>query len=251
MHALDIFSLQWFLALAAVLIAALVRGTAGFGLALVLAPILLFVLEPKSVVVVCLILGVLSHIMVLGSAYRRLELRRILSMTAGSLIGIPLGVLVITVISPSALKVLIGAVIVFFAVPLAIGFTRTFQREKRIAVVAGFLSGVLNGSTSLGGPPVVLFMHNQQWPKELIHPSLAAYFLVVSLFTLLGLSIAGLVDIPLVVTAVSLAPAMLVGVGIGMLAFRKINERFFRMLSIAIVFCSGILAILSGLGIFH
>ena len=251
MHSLDIFSLQWFLALAAVLFAALVRGTAGFGLALVLSPILLFVLEPKSVVVVSLILGVLSHIMFLGSSYRRLDLRKLFSMTAGSLIGIPLGVLVITAISPSALKVLIGAVIVFFAIPLAIGFTRTFRREKPIALVAGFLSGVLNSSTSLGGPPVVLFMHNQKWPKEVIHPSLAAYFLFASLFTLLGLFIAVLIDIPLVVTAVSLAPAMLIGVGIGMLAFRKINEHFFRMLSIAIVFCSGILAILSGLGIFR
>jgi uncharacterized membrane protein YfcA len=250
MHSLDIFSLQWFLALAAVFFASLVRGTAGFGLALVLTPILLFVLEPKSVVVVSMILGMLSHIIVIGSAYRDLDLRRILSMTAGSLIGIPLGVVIITIISPSALKILIGAVIVFFAVPLATGFTRTFRREWQIAVVAGFLSGVINSSTSLGGPPVVLFMHNQKWPKEVVHPGLAVYFLFASIFSLLGLLISGLVDIPVVVTAISLAPAMLTGVGIGMLAFRRINEHFFKMLSIAIIFCSGILAILSGLGIF-
>lgn len=250
MQALDIFSLQWFLALAAVLFAAFVRGTAGFGFALVLAPIMLLILEPKSVVVINLLLGVLSHIAVLRSSFKRVDLRRTLPMAAASLMGIPVGVLVIKVISPSALKVLIGAVTVFFAIPLAMGLTRAFGRERPVAGIAGFLSGLLNSSTSLGGPPVVLFMHNQRWPMDRIHPSLAAYFLFASVFSLVGLLIAGLVDIPVAVTAASLSPALLVGVGLGMLAFRRVNERFFRTLSIVIVFCSGILAILSGMGIF-
>ena len=251
MHALDIFSLQWFLALTAVLFAAVVRGTAGFGFALVLAPLMLLLLEPKSVVVVNLLLGVVSHIAVLGSSFRRVDLRRTLPMVVGSLAGIPVGVWIITVISPDALKVLIGATTLFFVVPLAIGVTRTFRREKPVAGVAGFLSGVLNSSTSLGGPPVVLFMHNQKWPKEMIHPSLAAYFLLASVCSLAGLFIAGLVEVDMVITAASLTPALVVGVGLGMFVFRRVSERFFRILSMVIIFCSGATAILLGLGVLH
>jgi len=251
MHVLDLFSVQWFLALAAVLVAAFIRGTAGFGFALILAPALLLILEPKSVVVLNLLLGFLSHIMVLTSSFRRVDLRRILPMSIGSLAGIPLGVFIITVISPSALKILIGGITVFFAIPLAFGFTRTFRRERPIGGVAGFLSGVLNSSTSLGGPPVVLFMHNQKWPRDVIHPSLAAYFLFASVFTLVGLLISGLVHVDLVVSAASLSPALFIGVGLGVVAFRHVNERYFRILSIAIVFCSGVLAILSGTGVYR
>jgi len=251
MHALEVFSLQWFLALAAVLFAALVRGTAGFGFALTLAPLMLFILEPKSVVVVNLLLGVLTHIIVLATSFRKLNLGRTLPLIAGSVVGIPLGVMVIRVISPPALKVLIGGLTVFFAVPLAVGFSRVFSRETPLGGLAGVISGVLNSSTSLGGPPVVLFMHNQQWPKDMIHPSLAAYFLLASILSLAGLVISGLIDVPILVTAGSLTPALPAGVGLGMLLFRRINERHFRTLSIAIVFCSGILAILSGLGAYR
>jgi len=251
MHSLDIFSLQWFLALTAVLFASVVRGATGFGFALVLAPIMLLLLEPTAVVAVNLVLGVVSHIVVLVSSFRRVGWRKILPMVVGSLAGIPLGVWIITVISPAALTILIGAVTLFFAVLLAIGITRTFQREAPVAGTAGFLSGILNSATSLGGPPVVLFMHNQEWPKEVIHPSLAAYFLLASAFSLVGLSVAGLVEVDTVLTAASLTPALLAGVGLGMLVFRRVSGGIFRTLSMAVVFCSGVTAVLAGLGVLH
>lgn len=246
---LDIFSAPWFLAFAAVFFAAVVRGTTGFGFALVLAPILLLLIEPKSVVVVDLLLGLLSNIVVVVTSLRNIRWRWITPMLAGVVFGIPLGVFTIATISSSALKVMIGVVVLVFAIPLALGFTRAFRHEKPVAGLAGFAGGFLASSTSLGGPPVVLFMHNQDWRKETIHPSLAACFLLMTAGSLVGLLISGLVRLPTVLTAASLVPALLVGIGVGMVAFRRINERVFRALSVAIVVGAGIVAVLSGFGL--
>jgi uncharacterized membrane protein YfcA len=246
---LDIFSVSWFLALGAVFFAAVVRGTTGFGFALVLAPILLLLVEPKSVVVIDLLLGLLSNIVVVATSLRNIRWRWIAPMLAGVVLGIPLGVFTISVISPSALKIMIGAVVLLFAFPLALGFTRAFRREKPVAGLAGFAGGFLASSTSLGGPPMVLFMHNQDWRKEAIHPSLAACFLLTTSGSLVGLLVSGLVRLPTVLTAASLAPALLVGTVVGMVAFRRINERVFRVLSVVIIFGAGIVAVLSGLGV--
>jgi len=250
MHSLDVFSVSWVLASCAVLFAAFVRGVAGFGFALVLAPILLLILSPKSVVVVNLLLGLLSNILVLRYGFRNVYLKRIIPIAASSLLGIPLGIWIITVIVPSSLKVLIGGVTVFFAIPLALGFTKAFTRERLACSVSGFLSGILLTSTSLGGPPVVLFMHNQNWSKEAIHSSLAAYFLFACSCSLIALSAAGLIDAQIIMSAATLVPALLIGIGLGMVTFRRINPRFFRGFTIAIVICTGILGILSGLGVF-
>ena len=249
MVALDIFSVSWFLALGAVFFAAVVRGTTGFGFALVLAPVLLLLLEPKSVVVIDLLLGLLSNVFVVATSLRSVRWRWLTPMLVGVVLGIPLGVFTISVISPSALKVMIGVVVLVFAVPLALGFTRAFRREKPVAGLAGFAGGFLASSTSLGGPPVVLFMHNQDWRKEAIHPSLAACFLLTTSGSLVGLLISGLVRLPTVLTAASLAPALLVGTAVGIVAFRRINERVFRLLSVVIIFGAGIVAVLSGLGV--
>ena len=97
---------------------------------------------------------------------------------------------------------------------------------------------------------MVLFMHNQNWNKETIHASLAAYFLFATSCALVALLVSGLIDAQLIISAASLVPALLAGTGLGMVTFRWINPRFFRGLTLAIMICTGILGILSGLGVF-
>ena len=246
---LDIFSTPWFLACGAVFFAAIIRGATGFGFALVLAPVMLLLLEPKSVVVIILLLGLLSSVVVVGASLRSIRWRWIAPMLAGILLGIPLGIWTISVISESALKIMIGAVVVAFAIPLALGFTYPFRRERPLAGAVGVTTGFLAASTSIGGPPMVLFMHNQGWDKEEIHPSLAACFVVMSVGALVGLLIPGLVDASMALTAVSLAPALLIGTAVGIAFFRRINARLFRRLSVVIIFGAGIAAVLSGAGV--
>ncbi len=96
---------------------------------------------------------------------------------------------------------------------------------------------------------MVLFMQSQHWPKEIIHPSLAGYFLFLGFFSLGALSLSGKVHAETIITAASLAPALLAGTGLGMFVFQRVNARFFRAFSMAIVICAGLLGVISGLGL--
>ena len=250
MQSLEIFSTPWILACCTVLFAAFIRGLTGFGLALILAPILLLILNPVSVVVINVLLALLSNVLVLLRSFARINYRQIVPMVLSSLLGIPLGVWIITVITPTIFKIFIGAIIIAFAVPTVIGSHKTFVREKEASCIAGFFSGMFSSSTSLGGPPIVIFMHNQNWPKEIIYTSLAVYFLFLGCFSLGGLSLAGQVSAEMIITAVSLAPSTLAGIILGMIMFRRVNARFFRRLSISVIICAGLISIVSGLGIF-
>ncbi len=247
---MDIFTVPWLLTVAVVLLAAFVRGVAGFGLALILAPILVHLLNPADAVAINLFLGLLSNMLVLSYSFRKVNLKSILPMVISCFFGIPIGTWIITVASPSILKILIGGVTVLFAIPLVLGFSKTLKREKLFGSISGFLSGILASSTSLGGPPVVIFMHSRNWKKETIHPSLATYFSFLNISALAALAVSGLLKTPTVINAVSLAPALLLGTGFGILVFRKMNTRYFRWFSLAIVICAGILGILSGIGDF-
>jgi len=249
MNSLDIFSIPWVLAFCAVLVAAFVRGVSGFGLALILAPILLLLMNAKSTVVVNLLLALISNLVVLPLSFRHIYLRGILPMVICTVPGIVIGAWIITIIEPSTLKIVIGAVTVISAIPLAMGISRAFRKEKLACGFSGFLSGLLGTSTSLGGPPVVLFMHNQNWRKETIHSSLAAYFTFHAVCALGALVVAGIVEVPTLVTAGSLAPALLIGTVVGIVAFRRLSQRLFRIITLVIIICAGILGILSGAGI--
>ena len=249
MHSLDIFSVSWILAFCAVLVAAFVRGVSGFGLALILAPVLLLLMNAKSTVVVNLLLAIVSNLVVLPFSFRHVYYKGILPMVICTVPGIVLGAWIITIIEPSTLKIVIGIVTVISAIPLAIGISKAFRREKFACGFSGFLSGLLGTSTGLGGPPVVLFMHNQNWGKEAIHSSLATYFMFAAVCSFVALIIAGIVEVPTLVTAASLVPALIIGTAVGMVAFRRLSQRLFRVITLVIIICAGILGILSGTGI--
>jgi uncharacterized membrane protein YfcA len=248
-HNLEIFTTPWLLAAGIALFAAFMRGVTGFGFALILAPIMLLIIEPTTVVVINLFLGLLSNFVVLFYSFRRVNLKKISPMIISCALGIPIGVWIISIIPSQTLKVLIGGVTVVCAVTLAVGYTKTLVKDRLFSGIAGFFSGVLASSTSLGGPPVVLFMHNQNWEKESIHPNLAAYFLFLSSWSLIALYISGLIETHMVLSAVSLVPSLLIGTCVGLIVFRRIDNRYFRWLSMFIIICSGILGILSGIKI--
>ena len=249
MQGLDIFSASWFAAIGALLFAAFIRGTTGFGFALVFTPFMILIMEPKAVVPLNLLLASLSNIMVLASCFRAVNIRRLLPMIACSLLGVPIGVFIIAIIPATILKIFIGGITVIFAILFVFKLTPHCTNERWASGIAGLMSGILTTSTSLGGPPVVLFMHNQSWQKEDIYPSLSAFFLISTGASLIGLSISGMVTLDILLTAASLAPGLVIGVFLGMLAFKRVNEWYFRILSVVVVVSTGILAVLSGLGV--
>jgi uncharacterized membrane protein YfcA len=251
MQGLDIFSTSWLLAIGALLVAAFIRGTTGFGFSLVFTPFMILIMEPKAVVPVSLLLASLSNIMVLASCFKAVNIRRLLPMIAGSLLGVPIGVFIIVIISAAILKIFIGGITVFFAILLLFKLTPRFTDERLASGIAGLMCGILSTSTSLGGPPVVLFMHTQSWQKGEIYPSLSAFFLVSTGAALVGLSFSGMVTPDILLTAASLTPGLVIGVFLGMLAFKRVNEWYFRILSVVVVVGAGILAVLSGLGIMN
>ncbi len=250
MYTSEIFSLSWILASCAVAFAAFIRGTIGFGNALTLAPLLILIVKnPKSVVVIVLFIGLFINITLLRYAIRYVDFRRISPIIIGSLLGIPLGILIIKNIDPSLLKMIIGGITIAFAIPLTLSPAIPLTRERLTPGIFGFIGGVMSASVGLPGPAIVLFMHNQRWEKAMVHSSLTIYFLFSMSFSLIALLLSGLINTDIFIYTLSFIPALLVGIGLGMIAFFRINPKFFRLLSLCVVIIAGIMGILSGFGI--
>lgn len=231
------------------LIASFIRGITGFGLGLFLAPFLVLIMEPKASVAVILLMVELSHIVTLTFGYRAVNIRRLLPMIAGSLLGVPIGVSIIVMISASVLKLLIGGVVVLIAILMVFKFTPRFPNERLASGIAGLLCGIFTPSVGLGGPPVIFFMHTQDWGKDEIYQNLALFFLISTTMSLIGLACSGIITPAVLLTFISLAPGLIIGVCLGMFTFRRVNPSYFRMASMFVIVCGGILATLAGLGI--
>ncbi|MFC1912085.1 sulfite exporter TauE/SafE family protein [Chloroflexota bacterium] len=251
MHNFDFISTTWIIVISAVFVAGFVRGVTGFAQSLILAPILLLFIDSRSVVIINILLATLTNFVMLPFTWRSLEWRKLVPLSTASLLGLPLGAYIIQTTSPLTLKMLISWLVIVFAIPLAFGITIKLRRERLAATICGFLSGFLSTSTSINGPPVVLFMHNQNWRKDAIYATLNIYFLFlgISSLCLLTIFLGNIISEFLIGTAY-MAPALLFGLALGRLTFTRINAEFFRLVSILVVIVAGIAGILSGFGIF-
>ena len=172
--------------LLAVLIGACLQGSLGFGVGLVAAPVLVL-LDPELVPGPSLCLGVPLTFMVAWRERALLSVRRvgwaILARFPGSLVGS----VAVVLLSAQALALLF-AVAILAAVGLSlVGLSASPTRRNQI--LAGFTSGAMGTSTSVGGPPIALLYQRQDGPQ--LRASLAAFMLFSASMSLVVLAVVG------------------------------------------------------------
>ncbi|MCL4466710.1 MAG: sulfite exporter TauE/SafE family protein [Chloroflexi bacterium] len=231
-----------------VLAAAYTHGLTGQGFAQVAAPLLLLFLEPRLVVPLNLTLASVVCASVIMDAYGGVRFRRLVLMAIASVIGAPLGAYVLLAVSPSVLKLIIATAVVVFTIPMLLGLSYPLPRERTASLGIGFLAGMLASSTSASGPPVVLFLVNQGWPKEALRPSFSAFFLFSNLVALGAIVASGGLMPTMWPLAAALLPVTVAGFLLGTRTLPWVNAALFRRLSLLVVLIAGVAAIGSVLG---
>ena len=185
------------LAAAIVCLASVSQAVTGFGFALVLVPLLSLVYPPKMVVLVSLTLGLACKPLLLAQCWRKVQLARIAPLTLAAVVGTFFGARLLLLASAPALQLGIGLVVVVLASAMLKANGRPLPRENLATALIGLLSGVLTGSTSMGGPPVVLLGVQQNWEKASFRANLLAFFTLSSISSLLSLWQAGAINVEL------------------------------------------------------
>ncbi len=223
--------------------ASLVKGTTGFAFALVSAPFLILILDPKLVVAINIPIYLAIDALILSQIWRRLDLKRILPMIVAGAAGVPLGNLLILTISSDTLRVIVLFVVVVSSLILLTGYSVRIASERLAGAFAGFLSGILYSSTSIAGPPIVLFMVNQRWERDTFRASFVAVSACLATLTLVSFSISGVIGPRSLGLNLLLLPVVLLGFYLSTKVVTRLNPVLFRKVVIYLVLLSGIMGL--------
>jgi uncharacterized membrane protein YfcA len=230
-------------ALFAALLAGVVTGLTGFGLALISTPILLFVYEPKTVVVLTAIFSIFINAAVVWDSWREARRRLSLALFAPALFGIVVGAVVLGVINPVYIRLGVGAIVILSALLLVRDVRLPGANTRWGTLVAGSTSGALSTSTGLAGPPIVLLLASRGLPKHEFRGTTALYFLPMSIAGLVVLAVRGLVDAPEVPLGLGLVPVAIAGKAIGTALLKHVSEGEFRAVTLGLVILTGTLGV--------
>jgi uncharacterized membrane protein YfcA len=229
------------------LLSGFVQGLVGFGSALIAVPTLSIFMGPKTVVPLTLVHGLLMNMYLSVRNRRFMQRKRVFPLFAAGILGIPAGAAVLIILPSSGLKVLIGLVISVFTLLLLMGYSYRFKREAKVLFPVGFLSGFLNGSVSMSGPPIILFLSNQKVSRVHFRANTVTYFFLLNIVTFVVFLITGVLKAEILLLSIILLPPLPVGILLGEHLSGKISENWFSRIALLLVMAAGLSALISGM----
>ena len=225
---------------------ALLQAISGFGFALLAVPLFALRVDIHEAVVLSSCIGTIS------SGWQTYFLRKdVVGDTAkryilASLVGVPIGFGMFVLLSDQILRVMVGIAVLFGTAMVAFG--RELKVKRAWERGLGVLSGALLIATSTNGPPIVLALQAQRMPMLEFRATLARIFFVTGVISVLLFLVAGKIERSVILSTLLCLPVMTISVLIGNRVARKIAERPFRVLVLALLVLAGLSSLAPAFG---
>ncbi|MEI6159520.1 MAG: sulfite exporter TauE/SafE family protein [Roseococcus sp.] len=234
----------WAAALATA-IAGLMRGYAGFGTAVILAPIYSVLWGPRAGVPVMLMMELLISLQLLPRAFKDADTRVILPIGGAAALATPLGAVVLLTADPDVLRRCIGGFVLVFGLLLLSGWRYDGSRPLGLNLAVGTSAGLLKGATGMSGPPVILYLLAGPEEAKRHRANLILFFALIAVVSILGPLWFGMITAAVLAKLLILLPVLLVCVPLGARLFHVIPQRFYKRFALVVLVSAGGIALLA------
>ncbi len=244
-----------FSTLATVLIGALIAGFttgfAGFGSALVASGLWFHALPAEMVPPLVALASVIAQVSSLGAVRKSFDWARAFPYLLGGAAGVPVGVWLLDVTSPHALRTFAGVLLVSYAT------YQLFHRHHRFIgnwgglapdAVIGAGGGLLGGFAGLSGPLPLIWLQLRGGDHKHQRAVYQPFNLIVLALASLGMGISGQITPSVLWVSMLCFPATLLGAIVGARAYIGVSPRTFQRVVLSLLLLSGCILIWPALG---
>lgn len=236
-----------FIIVVTVAIASFVRGVSGFGAALITMPVLSGLTSIDVAAPLVAIIG-LTNDTVLCLYYRRsFEWGIVTKLWMGSILGIPVGFLILRVFPGNQMISVLGLLITAYAIYALFEPKIPVLKAQRWLYGTGFLCGALGGSYNIPGPPIILYGNSQRWSQEKFKSTLSIFFCGNALLVVSGHVAESHYPIAVLQQYLITIPSVIVGLSVGTVLSKFFNPLMFRRAVLMILMVIGIRLFVLGL----
>lgn len=221
-------------------VGALAAGGAGFAFALAASSIWLHALDPVRTTMLVVTCGTILHGTLVWPMRRTIEGARLAPFAIGGLLGIPVGVWVLTLADTSGVKVALGLFLILYGIyALLAPRLPVISVGGRAADAAiGFVGGVLGGIGGFSGVVPTIWTQLRGWSKERARGVYQPFILLAHVTTLVVLGAVSLDGAGLVMV-LAVLPPLAAGTWIGWRIYGRLDDRAFRRWLALLLLLSG------------
>jgi uncharacterized membrane protein YfcA len=231
--------------------ATLIRSVLGFGEALVAVPLLALVLPVTVAAPLAVLISITVALAIVLQDWHHVDFRSAGWLLAATVIGIPIGILLLTHTNQRIVKAILGGVILVFALHALVRRQLRELHDKHRApiLISGFLAGVLGGAYGMNGPPLAFYGALRRWNAQRFRATLQGYFLPASILGMIGYWFAGLWTAQVNRYFVLCLPLALAAMALGGIVNRRLHpDRFTRYVHAGLAVIGAVLIVQAARG---
>ena len=223
-------------------LAGVVQGATGFGSGIVLNAFWLHILEPSAAISLNIISCLFVSALPIYKLRKTLDFSKLKSFVIFGVIGIPTGLVLLTLTEPTIFKTTVGFILVLFSIwkfrsnNIFINFTSSPSLDKLV----GFISGILGGFAALGGILPTIWVNLQRLPKNTQRGTYEPFIFITSIVAVVSFYFAGLLNLDIFYYFLMVLPALIIGSLIGVKIYSFIDEDLFKKVILSLIFLAGL-----------
>jgi uncharacterized protein len=228
-----------------VTLAGFVRGITGFGGSMLMAPALSLLIGAVPTVVTALLLETAAALVMFRDALPKINKRVLFYLTLPACFTVPIGGYLLVTLDPLIARKTISAVVAVFSLILLGGLRYSGPHRPATSLMLGSIVGVLLGATSVGAPPVILYLLSGPDPQAVTRANLTVFVTVISAIGLVMLLVVGAFTPQLTVSAILLCIPYLVATWLGGTLFERMSDLGVRRLALGFMFATSVVGLLA------
>ena len=220
--------------------AGLMRGFAGVGSGMFMAPFFFQIFGPVQTVGIILLMEIIVTIQLLPSVKSYVQWQTIAPIGIAAVIVMPIGSWLLVSGDPKYLQFGVALLVCLLSLVLIMGWRYKGRKTRATSVFVGMVSGLMMALTSLGNPPVMIYLLSSDDTAQTNRANFTGYFAMTLTALILMMTLSGLMTWRVVGFAAVLLPAFMGAAWIGSRLFKKSNEALYRRVTLSILFLAGL-----------
>lgn len=232
----------------AALVAYFVKGLCGFANTLVFSTILSFGVNNISITPVDLMLGFPSNVIIAWKERKNVQWKMCVLLVLCVIAGIIPGMFLLKNIDARIVKVIFGVAIIGLGTEMLLRehWKETAKESKLILICISLCSGLLCGLFGIGALMAACVGRIAKNVQE-FRGTICIVFIVENIFRIVAYSFLGILSWNVLLQALYLAPAMGIGLFLGMKSTKLIDEKRIKKIIIIMLILSGIALIIKNI----
>lgn len=219
----------------------LTSGLSGFAMGLVVSGVWLHIMPPDQNALLIVLCGLITQGAGIWRIRKSLQWRKIAPYIVGGMIGVPLGIVLLTSVDPSKLRATIGILLIIYSVyNLARPTQKIVDGGLPAEIGVGVGNGLVGGLTGLGGILITIWCQMRGGPKDAQRAVFQPVMFATFVMSAISLGVAGTYSFEAIKLYVIGLPVLAAGIWCGIHLYGKLDDATFRKAILILLLAAGI-----------